>query len=276
VTVRKLLVIIAVLIISLVGSIPDKSLAVSHEEKIESGEVVAHGPMSLVDKLNIIKGLSYDKDAVAIEQLLDLNDAMFITLRDGDYGEIIAINTSYSYDFEKGKEDAYSNPISTYQMPESDYKLTVLVTRIEGKGPQYDNFTFLAQGVWKINPFFEFTDKIALSWSNDFILFNDFSTHYIEKNGKITSSPGVKAEANTKSGVAHKINLVLNATDRNTVLVAQVYKTNSSGTANVVAGYAHAEGVPIVPKVSFGKGRYITFSGTTLSEAKPASASFSY
>ncbi|MFP3786260.1 hypothetical protein, partial [Burkholderia sp. SIMBA_024] len=124
-------------------------------------------------------------------------------------------------------------------MPTSDFKMTVVAQRITEKGSGYDNFRFVAEGDWIETPFYEFTDKIALSWSDDFTLYSDSS--YIH-NGVVSDYTNtIRSTVDPEKGVSYDVNLRLGNNDDSVFLIAKVYKPNETGTANVVAEYGHVE-----------------------------------
>lgn len=196
-----------------------------------------------------------------------------------DDGTLVFTSTTY-YDLETGST-------SRSVMPTSDFKLTVTATRLSSSqmatdGVYGDAFKFVATGEWLVNPFFEFTDCIGISWSDDFTLYDDYGYTYTEDyhgmpyyNFDALTRNDVSAE----EGVAHDVDLLLFDRQEEITLVAKVYKANSSGSANVCASYGHVVVRASSVDVSFSSGQEIGMSvgfGAGIEKASPAYASFNY
>ncbi|MEH7454181.1 hypothetical protein, partial [Gottfriedia acidiceleris] len=206
----------------------------------------------------------------------NLNDAMLYELSK-DPGEIVSITEK-----ESKVESTNSNELYPTLMPTSDFVMTVVAQRISERSG--DNFKFTATGDWKASPTWEFTDSIALGWSDNFTLYSDYSYMYgYDVNGAQTLYPGTRNSVKAETGVGHNVSLRPGITDDKAVLVAKVYKNASSGTANVVAEYGHVQLTASVTGISFGAGGgsapTIGFSvdwNSKIEEAVPAYDDFSY
>ena len=234
--------------------------------------------LSTEDRTEIIDNLDLGED-VEISDIESLDDAMLYELSQ-DSGEIISITETET----ETDLDTNSKPskISIMSMPTSDFKLTVVAQRISEKSGK-DNFKFTATGDWKTSPTWEFEDTIALSWSDNFTLYSDYSYMYGIVGGKQTLKPGVRNDAKPEAAVGHDVDLQPAITDDKAVLVAKVYKTNSSGSANVMAKYGHVQLTASVVGLSFGAGGGSTPTigfdvdwNSTINQAVPAYTSFNY
>jgi len=228
------------------------------------------------ERLNIIDNLEVS-EGVEQEQINDLDDAMLYELSQ-DSGEIVSVETENSYIYEP---TATTKIMAAKTMPTKDFKLTVVAQRIKEKSG--DNFKFTATGDWKASPFWELEDTIALAWSDSFTMYNDYSYMYGYVGSKQTMKPGSRNKVKNEVGVAHDVDLQPAVTDDKAVLVAKVYKKNSSGSANVSAEYAHVTKVAKITGVTItgggGAPPSISFDisgGAGLEEASPAYTSFSY
>lgn len=188
-----------------------------------------------------------------------------------DEGTIVSVTTQY-VDFSEG--------VQTFAvMPTSDFKLTVVSTRISEKAGK-DNFKFVACGEWLVNPIYEFTDCIGISWSDEFTLYSDYGYAYTAGSiPKYDYDVATRNEVVAEAGVAYDIDLKLFDRQDEIYLIAKVYKDNSSGSANVVASYGHviikASGVDV--SISSGKeiGMSVGFA-SGIEMASPDYDSFDY
>lgn len=98
-------------------------------------------------------------------------------------------------------EDEIDN---TNTMPTNHFYMYVWAEDLTEKNYEdYDKWQFNAQGNWVINPKYEFTDVIALSWSDDFTLKSSKCT--IDNSSYRTSVNKIAAE----EGVAYDVDLQL-------------------------------------------------------------------
>lgn len=197
-------------------------------------------------------------------------------------GTLVSVSTSY-YDLDSGME-------TRAVMPESDFKLTVTVSRLSDAimmtdGVEGDAFLFVATGEWLVNPFYEFTDCIGITWSDDFTLYFDNGYIYTE-DYQGTGLPKFDYDAMTlgevaaEQGLAYEADLALLERQNEVTLVAKVYKPDSSGSANVCASYGHVIKMPGDFSVTFTAGRKIDISvsgiATDIEMAVPDYKSFNY
>lgn len=237
-------------------------------EKIDTTEkVFSTDSLNEVDLQKKINSLNFDS-SIPESKINSLSEATLNELSK-DEGEIISIQK-----LNKNLDTGDPSLVQPFTMPKSDFELDVVVQRISEKGDNYDNFKFVATGDWKETPFFEFTDVIAIAWSDDFTLYRDYA--YID-HGWITTNQTRKKVDNEK-GVAYNVDLEVGETDKEAVLVAKVYKSNSSGEANVSAEYGHVELTARSVTVGF-SGSDISMSvgiGANLEMASPDYAYFDY
>jgi hypothetical protein len=192
-----------------------------------------------------VKKLKFDKNKVTQEQINALSDEVLAKLSED--GEIVSITTQESTINTQPKipgvgrmNSAYRLPGTLATMPTSDFVMTVVAQAIKEKGTA-DNFQFVAEGDWKVNPDYEFVDTIALAWSDSFTLYYDVSEHYTYKSGKLYMFSGTRNSAKAEAGVGHDVDLKVGYTDDKSILLAKVYKANSKGSGNVVGEYGHVQ-----------------------------------
>lgn len=196
-----------------------------------------------------------------------------------DDGTLVFASTTY-YDLETGST-------SRAVMPTSDFKLTVTATRLSSSqmaadGVYGDAFKFVATGEWLVNPLYEFTDCIGISWSDDFTLYDDYGYTYTKDyNGLpfFNFDALTRNDVSAEEGVAHDVDLLLFDRQDEVTLVAKVYKANSSGSANVCASYGHVIITASSVDVSFSKGKEISMSvgfASGIKKASPEYESFDY
>ncbi|HZG55318.1 hypothetical protein [Paenibacillus sp.] len=124
-------------------------------------------------------------------------------------------------------------------MPTSEFKMTTVAQRIYELSTSYDNFQFITEGDWIVNPNYEFTDAIALAWSDEFTVYDDYS-YIISGNWYDYSRTSLNAVV-PEGGVGYDVDLQVGTDDDAVFLVATVYKNATTGTANVVGEYGHVE-----------------------------------
>lgn len=185
-------------------------------------------------------------DTVDISKIENLSDYMLAELAK-DEGEVVSISEKFTT-LNTRSQNAELGGLMPLAMPTSDFKLTTVAQRITEKGSSYDNFKFTVEGQWKVNPNWEFTDTIAVAWSDEFTLYQDYA--YI--NGYSTDTS--RAKVNAEKGVAYDVDLQLGKKEESILLIAKVYKNNSTGTANVVGEYGHVELAARDISVSFSGG----------------------
>lgn len=165
-------------------------------------------------------------------------------------------------------------------MPTSDFRMIVSVARLEDEYGKEDKdcFKLIATGNWIVNPNFEFTDCIGLTWSDDFTLYSTegYTLSYgsYKKYSTMTLNKVVPEQ-----GFAYDANLKLFDRQDEITIIGKVYKDDSEGSANVCGSYGHVTITPLSVDVSFSSGKDISFSvgfGSILEEASPDFASFDY
>lgn len=162
--------------------------------------------------------------------------------------------------------------------------MTVTAARLSATEMYYDGvsgdaFKFIATGEWIVNPFFEYTDCIGISWSDEFTLYYDSGYSYSENPGGI---PFYNYDALTlndmspEEGFAYDADL--NPFDRQDeiTIIGKVYQPDSSGSANVVATYGHVITRPSSVEVSFNSGKEIGMSVGFASAIEMASPDYKY
>lgn len=212
------------------------------------------------------------------EQISSLSDQMLFELSQNG-GEIVSIQSTES-DLNNGDP----NMVTPFTMPTTDFELTVVAQRTTLGNDNRDAFIFTAEGNWKETPFFEFTDVIALSWSDEFTLFSHSA--YIYEGCDPICYDYTRTTLNTikpEEGVAYDVDLQTGHNDEAVFLKATVYKLpNSTGSANVVAEYGHVELTARDITVNFAAGKggaEIGMSvgfGANLEKAVPAFDDFTY
>lgn len=145
----------------------------------------------------------------------------------------------------------------------------VTVTRLNETG--YDKFQLYSYFRWDTPPFFELTDGMALSWSDNFTLINSSMTLYYKgmgftgfNNTKAYLS-GVAPEKGVGYAFPKSYSVVGSAAALPTSLQygairAQIKKHNSTGTANVVSKYVHSTLTLSGPSFSYSTGPSIGVS----------------
>jgi len=259
-------------------SVASPDLEIELKNEVELQNEVLQPSVSLASKLS---GLEFSSD-ITQEQINSLNPAMIHELA-SEEGEILSIKTTESVLNTIPGQDA-----SIMQMPKSDFELTVVAQRIPapaGYPSNGDYFRFLATGDWKIDPFYNFTDAIALSWSDNFTLYED--------RAYVTYGPGddltqyetwtSRSTVDAEQGVGYNIDMLYDYIEKYVVLVARVYKhPNETGSANVVAEYGHVQLTGRDVTIGFESGNggsSVSMSvgfGATLNKAIPAYDDFIY
>jgi hypothetical protein len=179
---------------------------------------------------------------------------------------------------------ALSSTISSSQL----YVITA-VERITEKGTGYDNFKFTALGNWKTQPMIHDTDKMAMAWSDNFTLYSSDCVSYrttTDPNVLSTTRTGVtKSSVIPEAGVSYDLKTYTGpdmTRDKTGILVsfrmtAKVYKNNSTGTANLVAQYAHKTIGLTGITVTLSASPSISFGGAVMYDvSEPAYSDWSY
>ncbi len=226
---------------------------------------------------------TYTTEGITVDQQIspdvvdDLPESMLKEIQNVD-GTLVSVTTSY-YDLDSGAE-------TRAVMPTSDFKLTVTASRLsnatmEADGVEGDGFIFVATGEWLVNPLFEFTDCIGITWSDEFTLYDDYGYAYTE-NYMGTGIPLYDYNALTlndvspEQGFAYDANLLLFERQNEITIVGKVYKDASSGSANVCASYGHVIITASSIDVSFSSGKEIGMSVGITSGIEMASPDYDY
>lgn len=220
-------------------------------------------------------------EEVSASQIANLSENMLNELAE-DEGEIVSISEEYST-LNTRYENTDLDQVMPLAMPVSDFKLTTVVQRIYDKDSKsYDNFRFAVEGTWIKNPTWEFTDTIAVAWSDEFTLYQDYARIYADGVNSGSTLGATRAKVDPEKGVAYDIDLKTGKRESGIILTAKVYKHNSTGTATVAGEYGHVEITGRDVSISFGGGREgasVNMSigfGASLNMAKPDYASFTY
>jgi len=218
------------------------------------------------------------EQSISEDTISNLPESMKLELQKVD-GTLVSVSTTY-FDLETGAE-------TRAVMPESDFKLTVAASRlsdaqIEADGVHGDAFEFVATGEWLVNPLFEFTDCIGITWSDDFTLYYDTGYAYTKD---YYGYPLYNFDALTlndavpEQGFAYDANLLLFDRQDEITIIGRVYKDNDRGSANVCATYGHVVVRPSSIDVSFSSGKEIGMSvgfGAGIEMASPDYDYFDY
>ncbi|SHH54467.1 hypothetical protein [Tepidibacter thalassicus] len=120
------------------------------------------------------------------------------------------------------------------------FSLERIIEKLKTKNGK-KRFKFKTIGTWHKNPKVELKDIIAISWSDNFTLKNDYC--YIEyRGGDSQDEDDVMIDnIDAEKGISHQINLRIGKDEKRIVQIVEVYTDdNNSGSANVVSDYAHA------------------------------------
>ncbi|MGM0751781.1 MAG: hypothetical protein ACQET6_07585 [Bacillota bacterium] len=225
------------------------------------------------ERNTIINEFEY-ADSVTKEELNDLSDVTLQLLSE-ENGEIVSVEKVSSYNLNSPKEGEFT----TYTMPNEHFEMSVIGLQV-GE----NTYKFHAEGDWKVNPNYEFTDVIALAWTDNFTLEDDLA-FTLEDMGKGYLEPDytglTRNKVDGEAGVGYDVDLVLGEDEEEVVLQALVTKPNTSGRANLVGEYGHLELRPSDITLGFSLGAQPSVSmsagiGTNLEKASPAYDAFDY
>lgn len=220
------------------------------------------------------KGITVDQQ-ISSDVVNDLPESMLKEIQNVG-GTLVSVSTSY-YDLDSGGE-------TRAVMPTSDFKLTVSAARLddaamEADGVEGDAFVFVATGEWLVNPLYEFTDCIGITWSDEFTLYDDYGFAYT-KDYMGLGIPFYNYDALTlndvspEQGFAYDANLLLFDRQDEITIVGKVYKEDSSGSANVCASYGHVIIRASSVDVSFSSGNEVAMSVGFVSDIQMASPDY--
>jgi hypothetical protein len=213
--------------------------------------------------------------AISEEALQSLPESMKEELLNDDC-TIVSISETYV--------DLETNTATKAVMPTSDFKLTTTAARLEDWEAKYDGhegkdcFKFITTGEWIVNPNFEFTDCIGLTWSDEFTLYEDDGYTYSYGGYKDRSTMTLN-DMVPEQGFAYDADLRLFDRQNEITIVGKVYKDDDSGSANVCGSYGHVIITPSAVDVSFSSGKEISFGvswNSGIETASPDYDSFNY
>lgn len=169
-----------------------------------------------------------------------------------------------------------SNMLQPLTISADSMTVTATCERIVDKGSSYDEFKFTSWATWSGDPFWHFSDKLALSWSGDFSLYSSTCACWTSTNVPFY---GTQTDVSPSSGVAFSFPVEYNSNldwdyTKKVKLIAYVYNTNATGTANLVAKYGHSLLV-VGASVSFPLGGSISF-GIGVDSSIPGSTAWTY
>lgn len=127
-----------------------------------------------------------------------------------------------------------------YMLDEKVFSLKTTIEKLKEKNG-YKYFRFTSEGTWNKKPKSELKDIIAVSWSDEFTLKEDFC--YIDYRGLENQDEDdvMRESVGLEKGISHQINLRAGKDENRIVQVVEVYtNAKNSGSANVVSDYAHA------------------------------------
>ena len=127
----------------------------------------------------------------------------------------------------------------------------------------YDKIKVSATATWNSAPVFRLKDAFAVAWGDNFAAtYYSCSTYYQGVGWKTGQSSLVSASPN--AGIGYSVNVNLAQTLKKVTIQVDLQKVDSTGTANVVASYAHSTlnigGISI--GFSSGEKVSISFSGS--------------
>lgn len=214
--------------------------------------------------------------SISDEQVSDLPHAITDRLQEVDV-TLVSVSTQY-FDL-----DPNSGTMTRATMPEADFEITVTAAALNSTEKLLDDldstddaYEFMAVGRWYVNPDFEFTDCIGISWSDDFTLYYDEGYTYSYNAGYKRYSTMTLNDVSAEQGFAYDVDLQLFDRQDEIVIIGRVYKPNDSGSANVCASYGHVIVLPSAIDVSFSSGKEIGMGVSITSGIEKASPDYDY
>jgi hypothetical protein len=225
------------------------------------------------ERKTIIDEFKY-ADSVTKEELNNLSDVSLQLLSE-ENGEIVSVEKVSSYNLNSPTEGEFI----PYTMPTEHFEMNVIGLQV-GE----NTYKFHAEGDWKVNPNYEFTDVIALAWTDNFTLEDDlaFTLEDLGKGYLEADYTGLtRNKVDGEAGVGYDVDLVLGEDEEEVVLQALVTAPDTSGRANLVGEYGHLELRPSDISLGFSLGAQPSVSmsaglGTNLEKASPAYDAFDY
>lgn len=214
------------------------------------------------------EGIKFD-NSIDIQEVEQLPAEVLKTMQNSD--GIIKSLTTQDMDYEE-------HMTKNKTMSTNDFSMYVWAEDLieNNSDEDADKWRFNAQGTWNINPFYEFTDVIVLSWSDDFTLDSHKCT--IDGSDSRTLTTAIAPER----GVAYDVDLQLGSQDKVILLTADVYKfvdNPDTNNANILGEYGHVKIKPSVVSIEFNSNNEIDMStsfGSKLEKAVPSRTSFTY
>jgi len=194
-------------------------------------------------------------------------------------GVIVSVSQTITPMIDVASTPTTSSMLQLSSLSANEMTLTAACERIYDKGSSYDNFKYTSWATWASQPFMDFTDKMAISWSGGFSLYSSTCTMW-DNSATPHASYASRSDVVPSAGVAYSIPVCasfingVETYNKKVKLIAYVYNTNATGVANLVTKYAHST-LSTGISVSFPAGASISFSGN-YSEAVPAYCSWTY
>ncbi|EJL26398.1 hypothetical protein ACFVS2_16005 [Brevibacillus sp. NPDC058079] len=188
-------------------------------------------PLSTVERVLALEKLDF-AEHITPDQIDSLSDAAIYELSKEE-GEIVSIQEVY-----RNLDEEDTGEVKLRTLDKDDFKMSVVAKRINEKRSK-DNFKFVATGEWLTDPFYEFTDAIALAWSDDFTLYEDDC--YIMRTFGSDRDDVALNDVDPEKGIAYDVDIDSMKNDYEIVLTAKVYKNDDDGSANVVGEYGHVQ-----------------------------------
>lgn len=222
-----------------------------------------------------VSGISV-ASSISNEQIDNLPHAIKDRLQEID-ATLVSVSTEY-FDL-----DPNTGVVTRSTMPEADFEITVTASQLSKSEKRYDNlnesddaYEFMAVGRWYVNPNFEFTDCIGITWSDEFTLYKDEGYTYSYGKGYKRYSTMTLNDVSPEQGFAYDADLQLLDRQDEIVIMGRVYKANSSGSANVCASYGHVIITASSVDVSFSSGKEISFGVSWHAGIETASPDYAY
>ena len=121
----------------------------------------------------------------------------------------------------------------------SSSSMTITIYVGQFYDPVYDKIKVSATATWHSAPIFRLKDAFAIAWGDNFaVTYYNCSTYYQSIGWQTGQSSLVSASPNV--GIGYSVNVNLAQTLEKVTIRADLQKVDSTGTANVVASYAHS------------------------------------
>ena len=216
--------------------------------------------------------------SVDTELATDIPDEILDVLQ--DYHDPILVSASVTFtDFETNSQTRASMPTSDFSLSVYAFELGALDKANDGV--HGDAFLFLAMGRWYVDPFYEFTDCMGITWSDDFTLYHtsgyvrtnlsEDGSEYVDRRDTMTLKT-----ISPEQGFAYNVDLLVNTREDSIVLMGKVYKADSTGSANVCASYGHVIVTAGNVSVTFAEGEPLGMTVPFTSAIESAIPSYDY